>query len=223
MSKPISWSFSSLKLFENCAKKYYHLKVLKDYVEPEGEAARYGTEFHSAAEHYIKSGTPLPAHFAFAEAPLAALAAMPGDKYCEYKMGLTEQLTACQFFAKNVWWRGVSDLTIIDGDVAKVCDYKTGKDTKYADKGQLELMALATFAHFPHVKKVKGGLLFVVCNAFLREEYEIDNTPALWAKWLPRYDRLVGAHKSGVWNPNPSGLCKKHCIVDSCPHHGSNR
>ena len=23
-----------------------------------------------------------------------------------------------------------------------------------------------------------------------------------------------------VWNPRPSGLCKKHCVVLECPHNG---
>jgi len=84
-------------------------------------------------------------------------------------------------------------------------------------------MALATFAHFPHVKVVKGGLLYVVCNAFLKETYEISNTPDLWAKWLPRYDRMRASHANGVWNPNPSGLCRRHCAITECMHHGGGR
>jgi len=218
-----TWSFSSLKLYENCPKKYYHLRVAKDYVEPEGEAALYGTQFHTAAENYIKDGTPLPPQFSFAESAMRALADMPGHKFCEIKMGLTEQLTACGFKDKDVWFRGVADLIIINGDEARVVDHKTGKNTRYADKGQLELMALCVFAHFPDVKVVKGGLLFVVCNAFLKETYKIENTPTLWAKWLPRYDRLSASHKNGVWNPNPSGLCKKYCAVTECLHNGANQ
>jgi hypothetical protein len=33
----IVWSYSSLGLFQQCPKKYYHLRVVKDYVEPETE------------------------------------------------------------------------------------------------------------------------------------------------------------------------------------------
>ena len=218
-----TWSYSSIKLFETCAKKYHHLRVLKDYVEPEGEAARYGTEFHSAAEHYVRSGTALPERFSFAEPVLRSLAALPGEKFCEQRLGLREDLTACDFFAPDVWWRGVIDLLVIDGTEAKVVDYKTGSNTKYADKGQLELMALAVFAHHPQVTVVKGGLLFVICNAFLKETYTVDRSEELWAKWDAKYDRLLGAHLSGTWNPNPSGLCRRFCVVTECVHNGANR
>lgn len=62
-------------------------------------------------------------------------------------MGLTENLEPCDFFSDEVWWRGIADLVIIDEeeDLAWVIDYKTGKSARYADKGQLELMALAIF------------------------------------------------------------------------------
>ena len=49
MAKPITWSYSSLALYQQCPKKYYHLKVVRDIKEPETEAMRYGTEFHSEA------------------------------------------------------------------------------------------------------------------------------------------------------------------------------
>jgi hypothetical protein len=137
-------------------------------------------------------------------------------------MGLTANLEPCEFFDDDVWFRGVSDLTILDREsgVAKVIDYKTGKSAKYADKGQLELMALATFKHFPEVKTVKGGLLFVVCKAFIKDTYTIDRESELWQKWLIEYAKLEKAYEVDVWNPRPTGLCKAHCIVTECPHNG---
>ena len=53
MSTP-SWSFSRIKSFEQCPKQFYHLKVVKDYAEPETEAMLYGTSFHTAAEEYVR-------------------------------------------------------------------------------------------------------------------------------------------------------------------------
>ena len=70
-------------------------------------------------------------------------------------------------YADNVWWRGIADLVILDADnhIAWVVDYKTGKSARYADKGQLELMALATFKHFPVVKKyVRDCCLWYATN-----------------------------------------------------------
>jgi ATP-dependent helicase/DNAse subunit B len=54
MGKP-TWSFSSIKTFDQCPKKYYHTKVLKDYKEDfNTEAILYGNEFHEAAELYVR-------------------------------------------------------------------------------------------------------------------------------------------------------------------------
>ena len=101
-------------------------------------------------------------------------------------------------------------------------DYKTGKSAKYADTGQLELMALAIFKHFPQVRKVKAGLLFVIAKQFVKDNYNLDAAPTLWQKWLRDHDRMRFAYQTNVWNPRPSGLCKKHCVVVECPHNGGH-
>ena len=217
-----TWSYSALKAFEDCPKRYYHTKVAKDFKEPTTEALLYGNEFHKAAELYIKNDTELPDKFSFAEAALQSLSEMPGKKVPEMKMGLTASLKPCAFFAKDVWYRGIADLVIVQGETARVIDYKTGKSAQYADTGQLELMALCIFAHFPEVTKVKSGLLFVVCNAFIKDTYEVDDSPKLWQKWLIKYGKLQEAADADVWNARPSGLCKAHCVVTTCPHNGRN-
>ena len=81
-------------------------------------------------------------------------------------------------------------------------------------------MALATFKHFPEIKVVKGGLLFVVCNAFIQDTYTIENEPALWQKWLEKYGEMQQAYEVDVWNARPTGLCRAHCIILECPHNG---
>jgi hypothetical protein len=216
------WSFSKIKAFEQCPKQFYHMKIAKDYIEEETEAVLYGTLFHEAAENFVKDDTPIPEKFKYAEAALTSLKNKPGKKLCEYKLGLTEDLEPCGFFDENVWFRGIADLIILDGDTASVVDYKTGKSAKYADKGQLELMALATFKHFPEIKKVKAGLLFVIAKALVRDSYEDTVAPILWKKWLSDYARMEKALETNTWNPRPSGLCRAHCAVIDCPHNGRN-
>ena len=216
-----AWSFSSIKTFEQCPKKFYHLKVAKDFQEDQNaDHLIYGTRFHEAAEFYIRDGVPLPPEFNYAKGALDKLKAMPGDKLCEYEMGLTENLEPCEFKAPNVWWRGIADLIVLRDEMAFVLDYKTGKSAKYADTGQLELMALAVFKHFPQVKYVKAGLLFVIAKAFPKAEYDRQQEPILWGKWLADHGKMKKAYETGVWNPRTSGLCKKHCVVLSCPHNG---
>lgn len=218
------WSFSKAKAFEQCPKQFYHEKILKQYPVEETDAMRYGTEFHKACEDYIKSEAPLPKKFNFIQQTLDALNEKRGIKMCEQKLGLTADLEPCGFFDKRVWFRGIADLVIIDvlTGVAWVIDYKTGKSLKYADKGQLELMALIVFKHYPQITRVKAGLLFVIAKGLVKEEYEIDSESNLWEKWLGIYGRMQKAFESDVWNPRPSGLCKRHCPVLECAHNGRN-
>jgi hypothetical protein len=56
--KPIVWSFSSLKTFQQCPRKYYHTKIAKDIVEPDTKATLYGKTAHTVAEEYIRDDVP---------------------------------------------------------------------------------------------------------------------------------------------------------------------
>ena len=214
------WAFSKIKAFEKCPRQFYHLKVVKDYTEPETEAMLYGTDFHEACELYIRDGKELPGRFEFVRSMLEAIKAKPGEKLCEYELGLTEGLEPCGFKDENVWFRGIADLIVLDGDTAWVIDYKTGRNTRYADTGQLELMALAVFKHFPDVERVRGGLLFAIAKKMIKGSYDREKEPELWAKWLGDFKRMEKAFELDVWNANPSGLCRRHCVVLECPHNG---
>lgn len=214
------WSYSSIDLFKQCPQKYYRLRVKKDIVEPESEAMRYGTAVHKAAEDFIKHGTPVPAQFAFMQGPLETLRAKDGEKLCEYKMGLTRGLNPCGFFDKDVWWRGIADLIVLQGDRAWIVDYKTGRSSKYADTKQLELMALGVFKHFPQVKKVKSGLLFVIANDFVKADFNQRDESVYWRPWLDDTARLEKAVELNVWNPRPNFSCKNWCPVKDCVHNG---
>ena len=81
-----AWSYSAIKTFEQCPKKYFHLKVARDIKDEPGEAADYGTAVHEAAEHYVRSGKPIPEKFAYIRPAVERLAALPGDKLAELKM-----------------------------------------------------------------------------------------------------------------------------------------
>ena len=220
MSRSPSWSFSSIKNFNTCPKQYYHLKVLKEYPMEQTEQILYGNRFHKAAEEYLRDGTPIPKEFeSYREALDLIRDNYPGEIHCELQFALDENLEPCSFKSKDAWWRGIADLLVINGTKAFCVDYKTGS-AKYADKGQLELMALAVFKHYPQIEEVKAGLFFVVHHSFPKETYKVEGQDMLWIKWFKNYGQLRTAHETGVFNPRPSGLCKKHCPVLSCAHNG---
>lgn len=220
------WSYSSITLFDQCPKKYYHLKVAKDVKEPESEAMMYGKELHSAAEEYIRDGKQLPPQFEFIRPYLDKFNAIPGEKHCEFKMAVKlttdDRLVPCDFFDKDYYYRGIADLLILDRErnEARIIDYKTGKSAQYADTKQLKLMAGAVFTLFPEIKVIKGGLLFVVSKEFVKEDYDNSFRLAYFEQFRPIVQSLDMAHMSGVWNPKRNFSCKAWCPVLECSHNG---
>lgn len=222
MTKVTPWSFSRIKAFEQCPKQFYHEKILKEYPFKETDATLYGTAFHNMAEDFVGRDVPVPEKFAFAHNMLTSLKNKQGQKLCEKKLGVTENLEPCGFYSPEVWFRGIADLIILDDELAWVVDYKTGKSARYADTGQLELMALSVFAHYPKVKKIRAGLLFVVSKDLVKDTYQDYDSGSLWRKWVGKHQQMQIAADNDVWNPRPSGLCRRHCPVIECIHNGAN-
>jgi hypothetical protein len=220
-----AWSYSSIKTFDQCPKKYFHLKVVKDVKDTPGEAADYGTAVHEAAELFVKDGTPIPKKFGYMQPIVDSLVAIEGDKHTELKLGVRKTPTGyapCSFFAKDVWWRGIVDLVIINGDTAYMVDYKTGKNAKYADPKQLDLMAGALFVHYPDLKTIKSALAYVVSNEFIKKVHVAEQRDEYLNVFVDELGRLEHAQLSGVWNPKSSPLCG-WCPVTECEHHRPRR
>lgn len=221
-----AWSYSSITLFDQCPKKYYHLRVNKDVKEPESEQMIYGKELHLAAEEYIRDGKPIDPRFAFIKPMLDKFNAMPGEKLCENKLAVKivdgGKLAPCDFFDKNVWYRGIADLIILDKDKqeARVIDYKTGKSAQYADTKQLKLLAACVFTHYPEIMVIKAGLLFVIANEFIKAEYTTHHRLAYFEEFKPLVAQLDACIENGVWNPKRNFTCSKWCPVLECSHNG---
>jgi|TARA_Y100000401_G_C8303031_1_gene215317 hypothetical protein len=215
-----AWSYSKANTFKQCPKKYYHLKVAKDVVDRPSAAMAYGTRVHRAAENYIKNDTELETEYEFLRPVLDAFNNIEGEKYCELRLGVAKHkgdYYPTKFFGKDVWYRGVADLLIVNGDKAYLVDYKTGKSIDYADTTQLDLMAGAVFVNFPEVKVIKSALSFVVCNGFIKKEHTVDMYESYLSVFDEVLDRIEVAHDTGVWNAVEGGLCG-FCPVTSCEH-----
>tara|TARA_R110002153_G_scaffold122616_1_gene268512 strand:- start:2543 stop:3214 length:672 start_codon:yes stop_codon:yes gene_type:complete len=215
-----AWSYSSISTFKQCPKKYYHLKVAKDVKDKGSEAMLYGNLVHKAAEDYIKNGKEVPAKFNYIVPTLVALDNIPGEKHCELKLGVTfdgENYTPTTFFGKDVWWRGVADLLIVDGEKGFLVDYKTGKNTKYADTAQLDLLAAAIFTHFPQLKVIKSALAYLVSNDFIKKEHKVELRNSYFSTFNEQLERLEAAEEHNVWNAISGPLCG-WCPVTKCEH-----
>lgn len=221
MKSPYPFSHSSLKLFETCPAKFHAEKVIKVYPFKDTEATIYGKELHKAAEEYVRDGVPLPGQFGFLKNTLEAVKAKQGRKFCEHEMAVTNELRPTGFRDPDAWARGIADILIVNDDdlTAWVFDYKSGGD-KYPDTGQLTLMSLLVFANFPHIRLVRSGLLFVVKDTMIKHKVDLDRAKEHWQDYRERVARMERAFETGVWNPKPSGLCKRHCENVECPHNG---
>ena len=215
----IKWSYSSLKQYKTCPRQYYELRVAKNFTPREGDDALYGKEVHRALEDYVRDGKPLPRLYGTFRRMVDPLLEIEGTRYCEHEMALTFDKQPCDFHAEDYWVRGIADLLVVSGDVGYIVDYKTGKPT-YADPNQLKLMALMAFMHFPQVQEIRSGLMFLLHDVFMADSYQRENSDEMWKTFEPDLERLQIAFDNALWPPNPTGLCKRHCPVETCKYNG---
>lgn len=215
--KPRAWSHTTLSQFKNCPRQYHEVKVLKRFVEEQGEQLLWGNRVHTACENYL-NGTPgdvlLNEDMLIYKPYLDAILQVKGDMYVEHEMNLDSNLNPCDKFAKNVFVRGIADVLHVRDGTARVMDHKTGK--RKPDSKQMKLMALLTFAHFPTVDRVRIGFFWLKTAEKDTLWYTRSEIAALWQEFLPDLAQWKEAFITDVWQPRSSGLCHGWCPVTSC-------
>lgn len=215
-------SFSALNNFESCPKKFWHLRVKRDVKEVEGEALRYGKRVHTALEKYVGKGEPLPKEFEHLAQYVDRFRHFSGEKHCEMEVAITEQYKPAGWWDKDVWLRAKLDLVVIGDKTALLVDYKTGK---MKDDGftQLKLAAAMLMLFFKQIEKVTMAYLWTEHNGVVTSEvFSRSDFIRIWNELMPRLDAFERAHREHEFPPIPSGLCKRHCPVLSCPYNGQS-
>lgn len=218
-----AWSHSSLTSFETCAKRYWHLNVQKDYVEPKSDHQSWGLDVHKAMERRLKNGEDLPLGMRQYEPLIAPLAALPVDPIVEQKLAIDVNLQPTSWFGDPVWCRVIIDAAFISGTRALVLDWKTGK--RKDDNDQLALMAGVMFAQMPELDLVESGFVWLqepLSTAIARASFTRGDIPAIWDRFLGRVSEFQRAHATTEFPPSPSGICRRFCPVRSCPYHGAS-
>lgn len=211
----MAYSYSAIKEFQQCPRKYNECRILKKWPSPKTVQILYGEEVHKALEDGVKSGVPLGPHSRF-DYVVDTIEALPGSKITEHKMALNDSLEPCDFFAPDVFMRGVADITVLNGTKAYVGDYKTGK-ASYPDPKQLELMALMLFSHYKEVETISASLLFLLYDKVVSETYKREEERERWVHWINETEKIETAVANGVFNEIPTPLCG-WCPVKTCPH-----
>lgn len=219
MAKPFAWSWSALDMFEQCPKKYYHLKVKKDFREDfSGEVAEYGNRAHKAFELFFDKDKPLPMDLKHHLKRIEKIKQAPGAQYVEQKLALTRKFEPTGYFDSDVWVRGQADYGKIKDTTAIIFDWKFGKMKDVPD--QLELMAAMFLAFNEEVDVVIASFYWAQDKQFVPYRLERKDLVRIWNKFLPRVDKVETAIKTTDFPAKTSGLCKRYCPVLSCPHNG---
>jgi hypothetical protein len=212
--KPKPWSHSALEDFKNCPRAFHEKRVLKSVVETKGEATIWGEQVHKHFEERLVDGVVLPPALEMHEEFLAGLEALPGEQFVEQRIALNTGGQPCEFFADDVWFRGVIDYKKVNGDHARVIDHKTGK---YHQKlGQLFAFMLHTFAQHPEVQRVTAEYYWTQTKTCVGVTYGRERIPELWKMFIADLRQYAEAFKTDTWQPRQSGLCNGWCPVTSC-------
>lgn len=207
----VAWSHSALSAFEECPLRYKLTRVSKVVKEPETEAIAWGKRVHTALEQRIRDSTPLPKLLANYEPLAAKVANSSGEILVEQRVAINAGFSPTEFFAKDVWCRGVLDVAVVGTTSAMILDWKTGKRRDGFD--QLKLFAAFAFAHYPSIERVDTGFAWLKEDAIDRQSFTREQVGDIWSAFLPRVRRLEQAFEQDRWPAKPSGLCKKYCPV----------
>jgi len=195
-------------LYENCPYRYFRQRVTKDVVDEGGEASKYGERVHEYLEHRLKSNKLLPQDVAHYE-PLCASVeriATGGELLIEHELVLNENLTPTGWWDADAWLRSKLDILVINGELANVMDWKTGK--RNADQFQMQLFAAQVFKHFPDVQVVKTSLVWLKTMEMDTETYRREQMNELWTDVMKRIQRIYTSLEHDNWPMRPSGLCR---------------
>lgn len=209
-----AWSYSALKDFLQCPRKYQLMKVTKEI--PFGETSlqiEEGKQIHKALEDRLLTKEPLPEELVHMESFIQKLETSEGNIFGERKMTIDAEFKPVSWFDKGAWCRGIADVGLEKQKAIWIGDYKTGK--RWVDSAQLKLFAALAFYHNPELKKAKTSFIWLKEKKIDNETYTREQLPEIWKEFMPKLARLERAYEEDKWQEKPGPLCawcpaKKH-------------
>ena len=221
-----SWSYSRLRDYLSCPRKYHEVTVQKRFSEPATKEQATGDNLHAAMKRRVEQAMPLPTAFKDLSdwGDEAAKIIHPFQvTVCEKEVALTRDLKVTGYFDGNVWFRAKLDwLTIYPKskteDIGRVIDYKTGKPSD--DIIQLAIYAQTVFSMFPKVIAVRAEYWWTQIKDKTHDIFLREDMAQLWEELTPSLQSMEQAHKDNNFPPKRNGLCKAHCPVWTCEFNG---
>jgi hypothetical protein len=124
--KPFSFSYSRLKNYETCPKRYYNIDVAKNYKEPDSEQLTYGNTVHKVLADAISGKNPLPEGYKKLQKHVDRFGPPGPGTLVEQQLAVTKDFGPTTWFGDDVWFPGVLDAVKIVGPVAAIVQRAAG-------------------------------------------------------------------------------------------------
>lgn len=208
----VALSYSRLKMFRDCPRKFYHMSVApkgsEDYLSDfQGKQGREGSKLHRVFEMRIKHNRALDPEFANFEPILKPIAdgAAGAEITVEQPWAWTAELEECDWFSKQAWFRVKCDLTVIHPERARMCDWKSGK--VYVDTFQLKINSAFLMLRRPTVQTVDAELYWLNHDDITRETYFREEVPEIFDEILAEAAKIEKNKVLSYWPEKPGNLC----------------
>jgi len=197
------WSYSKLRDYEQCPAMFNrrHMQRLK---EPESKALEHGSKVHGDIEAWLNGWNQ---GMSVEMRPMAT--EFEDLKLCK---PVAEQMWAHDknfepledAFGAEVWVRAKTDAFLLEGPLAYVFDWKTGRP-KPMNQDQLRFYGLLTLMREPKVKTVNLELWYVEKAEVVTGEVKRKDLKKLIAEFHSRVKPLYAETR---WEETPSLDCR---------------
>jgi len=222
--RKFSFSYSAVKNFETCPRRYFETSVAmpRVWVEPPSPYLREGNELHGAFAHALRNNSPLPDSYAIHGRWLEKVRGIEGKLLVEERLAITRDFDPCYWSNDKAWYRVIIDAAVINTEKEwGLCiDWKTGKSANVSDNLQLTLTALTLFVHYPQIRAVGCRYVWLKEGMQTKHLVKYESIGDEWQRILPRVAQLEKAHRDKHFPPKPNHFCKNWCPVQSCQYWG---
>ena len=201
-----AYSFSRLSTYRQCPRLYKAQYVDKKVVFRETAATQKGVALHKQLQAALDKKQSTPPSVCFVPEKLWTGLVRVGAQ-AEVKIAINNRKEECDFFADDVWLRGIADVLFVRDMEAVIVDWKTGRPG-FTDRLQAD---------------VYGALVYVTRDiketSFIYIYTTYDETEAVKVcgpDALRRVEEVIAEVEADTeFRPKPGWKCR-FCDLDDC-------
>jgi hypothetical protein len=186
--------------------------IVRDVERETSPAMELGSKVHKAIEDRLGKGVELPPEAAQHEGLMQPIAAFPGEKHYEWRLGMRLDGTSCDFDDEAAWGRGIIDVALLNGPIALLFDWKTGRVRE--DPTELQIHAVLLRAHHPELRTVTGRYVWLR-EGRVGQVHDLSDTVVTLARIRGQMEKFRTNMRTGDWQKRQNVLCG-WCPVYDC-------